>query len=283
MQTWLDECVKLDVEGKTKKIFYFPDSGSNVVRVFSKDDITAGDGKRHAILPGKGILSNTTTANVFRLLQRNQIPVAFLEQDSPQSFLAIGCTMVDLEVVGRWTVDPKSSLLKRNPSIKVGVPFKEPLIEFFLKTSGKKWRDRPLPCDDPYLHPERRKGKPGWGVYEPNKPVHKENQLFWLPMSDLELVPKDVKEIIHWTKQIAFTLRDAWATLGLDFRDFKVEYGYPIEKTRLLVADVLDNDSWRLWWDGRDISKQPFRDGAPLDQVLRNYELVAEFSNHFPL
>lgn len=280
MNAWIGEPVTLDEEGKTKKIFTFENRPA-LVRVFSKDDITAGDGKRHAILPGKGALATTTTVNVFRFLQRRAIPTAFLEQDSSRSFVAENCTMIPLEVIGRWKVDPKSSLLKRNPDLPVGELLEKPLIEFFLKTSGKRWHNRALPCDDPYL--VLQSDSAAWGVYEPNKPITPENMLFSLLLDELDLELRDVHNITNRTTDVAMALRDMWDVLDCDLRDFKIEYGFPITKERLLVADVLDNDSWRLYWDGTDISKQPFRDGAPLDEVLHNYQRVAEFSNRFPL
>ena len=54
-------------EGKTK-IIYADASNSAQAIIFSKDDITAGDGARRNTLPGKGALSGRTTANVFKLL-----------------------------------------------------------------------------------------------------------------------------------------------------------------------------------------------------------------------
>ena len=83
----------LVTEGKTKKI-YRRDDGSDQVTVISKDDITAGDGAKHDVIPEKSRLANLTTCNVFRLLKASGIPVAFEEQDSPTSFIAPNCTML---------------------------------------------------------------------------------------------------------------------------------------------------------------------------------------------
>src|SRR5260221_3732237 len=66
-------------EGKTKRIVQVKDD-PRMVALCAKDDITAGDGAKHDIIPDKGRIANQTTCNVFRLLQAAQIPVAFEEQ-----------------------------------------------------------------------------------------------------------------------------------------------------------------------------------------------------------
>ena len=49
----------------------------------AKDDITAGDGAKHDIIPDKGRLATATTCNVFRLLKACGLPVGFVEQGQP--------------------------------------------------------------------------------------------------------------------------------------------------------------------------------------------------------
>jgi len=91
------------------------------VTVMSKDDITAGDGAKHDVIPGKGRLATATTCNVFRLLKVCGLPVAFEEQDSALSFVAPGCTMLPYEVVIRR--EAHGSYLKRNPHFAKGQLF----------------------------------------------------------------------------------------------------------------------------------------------------------------
>ena len=59
---------KLIAEGKTKRIHQLADS-KDLVTLVAKDDITAGDGAKHDVIPEKGLLANRTTCNVFRLLK----------------------------------------------------------------------------------------------------------------------------------------------------------------------------------------------------------------------
>ena len=69
--------------------------------VIAKDDITAGDGAKHDIIPEKGRVATATTSNVFRLLKACGLPIAFVEQDSATSFVAPNCVMLPYEVVVR--------------------------------------------------------------------------------------------------------------------------------------------------------------------------------------
>jgi phosphoribosylaminoimidazole carboxylase / phosphoribosylaminoimidazole-succinocarboxamide synthase len=48
-----------------------------------------------------------------------------------------------------------------------------------------------------------------------------------------------------------------------------------------LLADVIDNDSWRVIEDGAYVDKQVYRDGGTLDDVTAKYRHVAEVTSHF--
>ena len=138
----------LVTEGKTKKVFKIKD-GSDLVAVISKDDITAGDGAKHDIIPNKGRLANATTSNVFRLLKACGLPVGFVEQDSETSFVAPNCEMLPYEVVTRR--EAHGSYLKRNPHFAKGQLFPQLIVEFYLKTKDKNWKGKPLVADDPLM------------------------------------------------------------------------------------------------------------------------------------
>src|SRR5712672_1846369 len=136
-------------EGKTKRI-YLAKGSTDRVTVVAKDDITAGDGAKHDIIPDKGRLATATTSNVFRLLKACGLPVAFTEQDSATSFIAPPCTMLPYEVVVRR--EAHGSALKRSPHFAKGQLFPKLLVEFYLKTKDKDWKGKPLVADDPLMH-----------------------------------------------------------------------------------------------------------------------------------
>src|SRR4029078_4491651 len=140
----------LVTEGKTKKIFRI--NGSDLVSVVAKNDTTAGDGAKHDIIPDKGKLANQTTCNVFRLLKACGLPIAFEEQDRAHSFVDPPCTMLPYEVVVRR--EAHGSALKRSPHYSKGQLFPKLLVEFYLKTKDKNWKNKPLVADDPLMQYE---------------------------------------------------------------------------------------------------------------------------------
>jgi phosphoribosylaminoimidazole carboxylase/phosphoribosylaminoimidazole-succinocarboxamide synthase len=268
----------LVTEGKTKKVYQIK-GGSDLVTVISKDDITAGDGAKHDIIPDKGRLANATTSNVFRLLKACGLPVAFVEQDSATSFVAPNCTMLPYEVVVRR--EAHGSYLKRNPHFAKGQLFPQLIVEFFLKTKDKNWKGNALACDDPLMTVSKDAAR--IDLFNPAKPVQGQEPFLTLAASDvfsrvdeLKIFP-DMRRI---ARQAFLVLEKAWQLEGGTLVDFKVEFGYD-QKGSLLLADVIDNDSWRVLESGAYIDKQVYRDGGALDDVAAKYRRVAEITGHF--
>jgi phosphoribosylaminoimidazole carboxylase/phosphoribosylaminoimidazole-succinocarboxamide synthase len=270
----------LVAEGKTKRIHKIAGS-SDLVTLVAKDDITAGDGAKHDVIPEKGRLANRTTCNVFRLLKACGIPVAFEEQDSETSFIAPGCTMLPYEVVTRR--EAHGSYLKRHPHIAKGQLFPQLLVEFYLKTKDKDWKGKPLVADDPLM--DFAEGGSQIRLLNPAKPVIGQEPFLILPASDV-LTSSDEWKIFPEMRRIArqtfLVLEKAWQLQGGTLVDLKVEFGYD-SKGRLLLADVIDNDSWRVIEDGSYIDKQVYRDGGALDDVAAKYRRVAEITDRFQL
>lgn len=268
----------LVIEGKTKKVYQIK-GGADLVAVISKDDITAGDGAKHDIIPDKGRLANATTSNVFRLLKACGLPVAFVEQDSATSFVAPNCVMLPYEVVVRR--EAHGSYLKRNPHFAKGQLFPQLIVEFFLKTKDKDWKGKPLTCDDPLLIYSKDAGK--IQLFNPAKPLQGQEPFLTLAQSDV-FSRDDEWKIFPDMRRIArhafLVLEKAWQLEGGTLVDFKVEFGYD-SKGNLLLADVIDNDSWRVLEGGSYIDKQVYRDGGALDDVAAKYRRVAEITGHF--
>ena len=207
--------VQLLAEGKTKKILKAETAGQVIVE--SKDDLTAGDGAKHDVIAGKASLSNRTTSNVFRLLKTCGLPVAFLDVVDETRFLAEQCNMIPYEVVIRR--EAHGSFLKRYPGLQKGHVFSRLLLEFFLKTSGKKWKGADLPRDDPFLRFEGNHAL----LYLPDQPIHQP----FLVLDDFPLQesPDEIKQIGEVAIKTFLILEKAWQLVGRRLVDFKVEFG----------------------------------------------------------
>jgi phosphoribosylaminoimidazole carboxylase/phosphoribosylaminoimidazole-succinocarboxamide synthase len=270
----------LVTEGKTKKIHQVQGKPDLVVLV-AKDDITAGDGAKHDIIPDKGRLATATTCNVFRLLKACDVPVAFEVQDSPTSFVAPSCSMLPYEVVVRR--EAHGSFLKRSPHIARGQLFPKLIVEFFLKTKGKEWKGKALVCDDPLMLYSEETSQ--IRLFDPAKPMQGQEPFLVLPQSDVFSHKDEAKffpEMARIASQTFLVLEKAWQLEGGTLVDLKVEFGFDT-KGRLLLADVIDNDSWRVVESGAYIDKQVYRDGGALDDVAEKYRRVAEITARFQL
>ena len=262
-------------EGKTKVVYAHPDDPSLAV-LQHKDGITAGDGARRNTIAGKGALAGRTTANVFRLLTEAGIATHFI--DAPELTLTVvrRCTMLPLEVVMRRRAT--GSYLKRHPNIAEGMHFDPTLVEFFLKDDARH---------DPQIS---------------------EDEIISTGIASDD----EVQEMQQLGREVFLTLERAWTAQGVTLVDLKIEFGRPVETgdeiqetgdevltpsvsrltsrvSRLFVADVIDNDSWRIWpggEKGRMLDKQVYRnaqavDDAVLDDVRQRYETVAEMTEQF--
>ena len=270
----------LVAEGKTKTIHQVAGQPDLVV-LTSKDDITAGDGAKHDIIPDKGRLANTTTCNVFRLLKACGLPVAFEAQASATSFVAPGCHMLPYEVVVRR--EAHGSYLKRNPHFAKGQLFPQLIVELFLKTKDRNWKGKPLVCDDPLL--SYAEGASQIRLFNPAKPIQGQEPFLVLAGSEVFAHDEEWKlfpEMRRIARHAFLVLEKAWQLEGGTLVDFKVEFGFD-SKGQLLLADVVDNDSWRVIENGSYIDKQVYRDGGALDDVTEKYRLVADITGRFQL
>ncbi len=236
-------------EGKTKRIYACPEDATHVY-IISKDQITAGDGARHNDLAGKSRWSTTTTANVFRLLQKEGIATHFVRQIDAVTLLVQHCSMLPIEQVQRRLAS--GSYLKRHPAVSEGTRFEPVLVETFLKDDAR---------------------------HDPQITVDEIVALGLASMPEIEWMAQQGRHVFE-------TLERAWATLDVTLVDMKIEFGRD-EHGNLLVADVIDNDSWRLWPGGdknRMLDKQVYRNlpkvtSDDLQGIAERYALVAHLTD----
>ena len=246
--------------GKTKVLYENPGQPHQLV-VAQTDSISAGDGARRNEIPGKGRLAAQTTARVFRLLNLCGLPTHYLnggEDDDNNEMVVRRANMIPLEVVTRGVA--AGSFVKRNPSVQRGALLVPRVIEFFLKDDAQH---------DPLISPDQ--------IVARNIATPQEIGI----MTELARLTFDI-------------LSHAWRKRDVLLVDLKVEFGRLAggeNQGQLVIADVIDNDSWRIWPQGREelmLDKQIYRnlqavDEAALENVKRAYERVADMVGTFPV
>ncbi|KAI9519270.1 hypothetical protein NQZ68_029437 [Dissostichus eleginoides] len=240
-------------EGKTKQIFEL-EGESGVVLVQSKDQITAGNAVRKDQMEGKAAIANKTTSSVFKLLQDSGIKTAFVRKHSDTAFIATHCEMIPIEWVCRRVAT--GSFLKRNPGVKEGYRFSPLKMEMFFKDDAA------------------------------NDPQWSEEQLLEskFSLAGLTIGQCEVDIMNRSTVAIFEILERSWATQNCTLVDMKIEFGVNVKTQEIVLADVIDNDSWRLWPAGdrsQQKDKQVYRDlkevtPEAMQMVKRNFEWVSE-------
>lgn len=242
---------KLVIEGKTKQILDLPSHPGQVL-VQSKDKITAGDGARAHNLVGKAAIANATTCKVFGLLNEAGIKTHFVKKVSDTAFIAKKCDMVPIEWVTRRVAT--GSFLKRNEGVPEGFRFTPVKLETFFKDDANhdpQWSEEVLLC---------------------NK----------LQVGGLTIGKDEIDFMNRTTVTVFEILEKAWASIDCALIDMKIEYG--VNDGQLMVSDVIDSDSWRLWpaGDSRLMKdKQVYRnlkDVTPeaLEIVKSNFQWIAD-------
>jgi phosphoribosylaminoimidazole-succinocarboxamide synthase len=246
--------------GKTKVLYENPGQPHQLV-VAQTDSISAGDGARRHEIPGKGRLAAQTTARVFRLLNLCGLPTHYLnggEDDDNNEMVVRRCNMIPLEVVTRGVA--AGSFAKRNPSLQRGALLVPRVIEFFFKDDA---------AHDPLISPDQI-------------------------VAQNIATPQEVGVMTELARLTFDILSHAWRRRDVLLVDLKIEFGRLAggeNQGQLVIADVIDNDSWRIWPQGREelmLDKQMYRnlatvDDDALDRVKRAYERVADFVGTFPV
>ena len=198
--------MKLLIEGKAKKIFSTKEK--NTLVQYFKDDATAFNNKKRKQFKSKGILNNSISALIFKYLNENRIKTHFIKKISEREQIIKKVKIIPLEVVVRnYSAGSISDKFK----IKRGKKFKEPIIEFFLKSDE---------LNDPFMNSAHIK----------------------------LLNIATAKEIRYLTKlalKINILLIKLFSKIGIILVDFKLEFGK--SNNAIILADEISPDNCRLW------------------------------------
>ncbi len=194
--------------GKTKTVT--PSDQPNQIVLTFRDDITAGDGKKHDILSGKGKINAAITAKLYKALSDEGIPNHFVNRIDDTRLLVEKLDMIPVEVVCR--IRAAGHFIGIGKYFQSGDRLPFPIVEFYLKDDAKH---------DPLLTDQHMK---------------------LLKLAD----EKEIEQIREITTRTATFLEAFFDARGAILVDFKLEFGRDKDGS-LMIGDELSPDSWRLW------------------------------------
>ena len=200
--------MELLYEGKAKRMY--KTENPNELLVSYKDDATAFNAQKKAVIAGKGALNNEISTIIFGKLTEAGVKNHFIKKVSETEQLVKAVDIVPLEVVVRNVA--AGSMAKRL-GLEEGRPLKKPLIEFCYK------------CD------------------ELGDPLITEDHIEELGLASLS----EIAVIKGMASQVNSILSDYFNQLGILLVDFKLEFGREKESREIILADEVSPDTCRLW------------------------------------
>jgi phosphoribosylaminoimidazole-succinocarboxamide synthase len=197
-------------EGKAKILYEGPEPGT-LIQYF-KDDATAFNNEKRAVLDGKGVLNNRISEFIMTQLNAIGLPTHFLKRLNMREQLIREVEIIPLEVICRNVA--AGSIAKRL-GIEEGTSLPRSIIEFCYKKDE---------LGDPLVSEEHITAF-NWATSQ------------------------EIDDIIAMTLRINDFLTGLFAGVQIRLIDFKVEYGrlYEGEMVRTVLADEISPDSCRLW------------------------------------
>ncbi|WBQ11025.1 phosphoribosylaminoimidazolesuccinocarboxamide synthase [Hyphomonadaceae bacterium ML37] len=226
-------------EGKAKILYEGPEPGT-LVQHF-KDDATAFNNKKKAVLEGKGVLNNRISEHIMENLNRIGVPTHFIRRLNMREQLVREVEIIPLEVVVR-------NVAAGSISTRFGLPEGEPLprtiVEFYYKDDA---------LNDPLVSEEHIAAF-NWAS------------------------PQDIDDMIALALRVNDYLSGLFTGASIRLVDFKLEFGRIYDQNdmpRIILADEISPDSCRLWdmTTGEKMDKDRFR--RDMGNVTEAYAEVA--------
>ena len=225
-------------EGKAKILYKGPDAGT-LIQYF-KDDATAFNAQKKAVLDGKGALNNLISAHLFPALGALGIPHHFIERISDREQLIKQVQIVPIEVIIRNVA--AGSICSRL-GLTEGAPLPKTLIEFCLKNDA---------LGDPVIAAEH--------------------------IDALGLAtPFEMDEIVEMSLRINDFLSGLFMAIGVKLIDFKLEFGRleTEDGVQIVLADEISPDNCRLWDSDTDEKMDKDRFRRDLGGLVEAYSEIA--------
>ena len=225
-------------EGKAKIIYETKEKGLAIQHF--KDDATAFNNQKKAIIEGKGILNNRISEYILTNLNQSGIKTHLIKRLNMREQLIRLVEIIPIEFIVRNVAT--GSLTKRL-GIPDGTILEKPLLEYCYKNDE---------LEDPL--------------------VAEEHILAFNWATNIEL-----KIIRNMTLRINDFMTGMFRGIGIKLVDFKLEFGrvWEGDKKEILLADEISPDTCRLWdvKSERKLDKDRFR--KDLGNIMQAYQEVA--------
>ena len=239
-------------EGKTKRIHEHKHD-SNLVVMEMKDAVTAGDGARKQIIPGKALATWEIASRMMHFINKynSEVSTAYVESPVPGYIIAMNLDMAPLEFVSRKIAT--GSLVKKLIPVPDGTILENPTAQVYLKDDSR---------NDPELSPD---------VY---KVLAEHGKLVDWGITGALPSPAVKDTLMYFTTEIADLFYKFFKDNNLKFYDFKIEFGKTTDGM-WLIGDSISPDEMRLRdADGQKLDKDGFRQGASTEEVEKTYNLA---------
>ena len=197
-------------EGKAKILYEGPEPGTLIT--YFKDDTTAFDATKKAVLDGKGVLNNRISEYLMTQLTQIGVPTHFIKRLNMREQLVKEVEIIPLEVIVR---NVAAGSLSKRLGIEEGTVLPRSIIEFYYKADA---------LDDPMVSEEHITAF-GWAS------------------------PQEIDDIMALAIRVNDFLSGLFMGVGIQLVDFKIECGRLFEgdMMRIVLADEISPDSCRLW------------------------------------
>ena len=211
-------------EGKAKILYEGPEPGT-LVQYF-KDDATAYNAEKTAIIDGKGVLNNRLSEFFMTGLNNIGVPTHFLKRLNMREQLVRACEIIPLEIIVR---NYAAGSISKRLGIDEGTALPRPIVEYCYKDDA---------LGDPLVSEEHIAAF-GWASQQ------------------------DMEDVLSLALRVNDFMSGVMMAVGIRLVDFKIEIGrvYDNDFQRLIVADEISPDSCRLWdtKTGQKLDKDVFR------------------------
>ena len=226
-------------EGKAKILYEGPEPGT-LIQYF-KDDATAFNAQKKAVLEGKGVLNNRISEYIMTRMNAIGIQNHFIRRLNLREQLVKEVEIIPLEVVCR---NVAAGSIAERLGLPEGQPLPRSIIEFYYKDDK---------LNDPLVTEEHITAF-NWATTQ------------------------DIDDILAATLRVNDFLSGLFGAVGITLVDFKIEFGRLWEDdefSRLIIADEISPDCCRLWDSvtNEKLDKDRFR--KDLGGVVESYTEVA--------